>query len=389
MSVTVPFLDLAAMHASLREELDDAWRRIVHGSAFIGGSAVEQFESEWADYCSAKYAIGVANGTDALVLVLRGLGIGVGDEVVLPANTFVATAEAVVLVGAIPRFVDVDPDTLLMTAAHLEEAVTPRTAAVIVVHLYGQMPDMDAIMAVAGRTGIAVIEDAAQAHGATWRNRRAGSFGDAACFSFYPGKNLGAFGDGGAVVTSDPALTDRIRCMADHGRRLGQKYVHDVVGTNSRLDGLQAAVLSVKLRRLGAWNAARRAAVREYGRRLAGSGIDLVQVAEGARSVHHLAVVQVDDRDAVAARLEEFGVSTGVHYPVPCHQQIAFQKWADGPLPVCETSAERILSLPLFPTITKTQIDWVCAALTTPVTLLADGRRFPTLVDLDELGHVG
>jgi dTDP-4-amino-4,6-dideoxygalactose transaminase len=389
MPVPVPFLDLAAMHAELREDLDKAWHHTVHGSGFVGGAAVEQFEGEWAAYCSAKYAIGVANGTDALVLALRGLGIGPGDEVIVPANTFVATAEAVVLVGAVPRFIDVDPDTLLMTAAHMEAAITPRTTAVIVVHLYGQMPNMDAITASARRAGLAIIEDAAQAHGATWHNRRAGSFGDAATFSFYPGKNLGAFGDAGAVVTSDPDLADRIRSTGDHGRRLGHKYVHDISGTNSRLDSLQAAVLSVKLRRLSAWNAARRAAMRQYAGRLAGTDATLVRVADGARSVHHLAVVQVDDRDEVATRMERCGISTGVHYPVPCHEQIAFAEYARERLPVCEESSKRILSLPLFPTISRAQIDWVCAAVTTPLLLMSEGRRTTTLVDLEELGHVG
>jgi dTDP-4-amino-4,6-dideoxygalactose transaminase len=389
MPVAVPFLDLAAMHGELRVDLDAAWHRMVHDSAFVGGAAVETFEREWAAFCGTKHAVGVANGTDAIVLALRGLGVGPGDEVILPANTFVATAEAVVLVGAVPRFVDVDPGTLLMTAAHVEAAVTPRTAAVIVVHLYGQMPDMDAILTTARRAGLAVIEDAAQAHGATWHNRRAGSFGDAATFSFYPGKNLGAFGDAGAVVTSDPDLANRIRSTGDHGRRLGHKYVHDVSGTNSRLDALQAAVLSVKLRRLEGWNSARRAAMRQYASRLTGSDADLVAVADGARSVHHLAVVQVDERDAVAARLEHCGIATGVHYPVPCHQQLAFQEYRREPLPVCDASALRILSLPLFPTISRAQIDWVCTALTTPLRLMSDLRRPDTVIDLQELGHVG
>ena len=389
MPLAVPFLDLAGMHAEVISDLDAAWHRVVRDSAFVGGAAVEAFETAWASYCGAKHSVGVANGTDAIVLALRGLGVGPGDEVIVPANTFVATAEAVVLVGAAPRFVDVDPRTLLMTAAHVEAAVTSRTAAVIVVHLYGQMPDMDAILATARRAGLAVIEDAAQAHGATWRNRRAGSFGDAATFSFYPGKNLGAFGDAGAVVTSDPGLADRIRSTADHGRRLGHKYVHDISGTNSRLDALQAAVLSVKLRRLDTWNAARRAAMRQYASRLAGSGAEVVSLAAGARSAHHLAVVQVDGRDAVAARLEHCGIATGVHYPVPCHLQLAFAEHRREALPVCESSAARILSLPLFPTISRAQIDWVCAALTTPLRLLSDAGRPSAVLDLQELGHAG
>ncbi len=362
-AVKVPFLDLKAMHDEVRSELDDAWADLLATSAFIGGASLEAFEREWARYCGVDRAVGVANGTDALVLVLRALGIGTGDEVVLPANTFVATAEAVVLVGAVPRFVDVDPDTLLMTAAHLEAALTPRTAAVVVVHLYGQTPDMDALLRAAGRAGLAVVEDAAQAHGATWRGRRAGSFGHAACFSFYPGKNLGALGDGGAVVTSDSALADRVRSMADHGRRCGGKYVHDVVGTNSRLDGLQAAALSIKLRRLDAWNEARRVAVAGYRERLADSDVRLVSVAPDAVSVHHLAVVQVPQRDALASALGRRGIATGVHYPIPCHQQVAYAGYATEALPVCEAVAGRLLSLPLFPSITEEQLDLVCRGL--------------------------
>ena len=363
MSLHVPFLDLAAMHAQVRPELDRVWDEVVGASAFIGGAHVERFEREWADYCATTHAVGVANGTDALLLVLRGLGIGEGDEVLVPANTFVATVEAVVLAGATPRFVDVDPDTMLMTAAHVEAALTERTAAVMAVHLYGQMPDMDALLAVTSKAGVALIEDAAQAHGATWRGRPAGSWGAAGCFSFYPGKNLGAFGDGGAVVTNDDALERRLRSLCDHGRRTRSKYVHDVVGVNSRLDGLQAGILSVKLTRLDGWNAARRDAMALYAEELAGSGIQLVKVAEGAVSVHHLAIALVDHREQVQARLQERGIATGVHYPIPCHQQAAYSRWATDSLPVSEQTAPRLLSLPLFPTITVDQVRAVCTAL--------------------------
>ena len=373
LSTPVPFLDLGGLHEDLRTDLDLLWVDVLSGSSFIGGALVERFEQQWATYCGVPYAVGVANGTDALVLALRALGVGAGDEVVLPANTFVATAEAVVLVGAVPRFVDVDPGTLLMTAAHLHAALTPRTAAVIVVHLYGQPPDMDALLEVARRAGLAVVEDAAQANGATWRGRRVGSFGDAACFSFYPGKNLGALGDGGAVVTSDPHLAALMRSMADHGRRAGTKYVHDVVGTNSRLDALQAGVLSVKMVHLDAWNDARRAAVQRYAGRLAGSDVQLLRTAAGARSVHHLAVVQVPRRDEVLADLAALGVSAGIHYPVPCHLQIPYAPFHTESLPVCEAVADRLLSLPLFPTMSDAQIDQVCTALATAGVVAAHG----------------
>ncbi|HVM27388.1 MAG TPA: DegT/DnrJ/EryC1/StrS family aminotransferase [Mycobacteriales bacterium] len=363
MQPVVPFLDLSAMHRQVREELDAAWAGVVDSSGFVGGARVEQFEQEWASYCGADHAIGVANGTDALVVALRALGVGPGDEVVVPANTFVATAEAVVLVGATPRFVDVDPDTLLVTADVVAAALTPRTAAVVAVHLYGQPPDMDALAAVAGRAGVALIEDAAQAHGATWRGRRAGSLATVGCFSFYPGKNLGAFGDGGAVVTGDPELAGRIRCMADHGRRPGSKYDHDLVGQNSRLDALQAAVLSIKLRHLDDWNAGRQAAYARYEAGLRGSAARLVPVAPEATSVHHLAVVEVPGRDELRAALAARGVATGIHYPVPCHQQPAFEQWATGPLPVVEASAGRLLSLPMFPTLSARDVDLVVEAL--------------------------
>lgn len=359
----VPFLDIAGMHAELAAELDAAWRETLVSGSFVGGSALERFEHGWAAYCQVAHAVGVANGTDALVLALRALGVGPGDEVVLPANTFVATAEAVVLAGATPRFIDVDPRTLLVTVKDVEAAIGPRTAAVVAVHLYGQMPDLPALRAATSRAGVALVEDAAQAHGATWSGRRAGSFGDVACFSFYPGKNLGALGDGGAVVTDDAMLAARIRSMADHGRRIGEKYVHDVVGTNSRLDALQARLLSVKLRRLDDWNEARRHVVRRYAARLAGTPAQLVRTATEAESVHHLAVVQVPSRDAVQQRLLERGIATGIHYPVPCHRQLAFERWWREPLPVAEAAAGHLLSLPLSPTMTDAQVERVSDAL--------------------------
>jgi dTDP-4-amino-4,6-dideoxygalactose transaminase len=268
----------------------------------------------------------------------------------------------VVAAGATPRFVDVDPTTLLVTADGIADALGPATAAVIPVHLYGQVADMDGITAVARRAGIAVVEDAAQAHGATWRGARAGSFGEAACFSFYPGKNLGAFGDGGAVVTDDAMLAERIRSLGNHGRSSGSKHVHERVGTNSRLDSLQAAVLLAKLPRLDDWNAARRAAAERYRESLrAVPGLDFVVVAPDAVSVHHLEVIRVADRDAMAERLSQRGIHTGIHYPIPCHRQPAFPN--EPALPVCEAAAAEILSLPMFPHLSSEQVDRVVAAI--------------------------
>ena len=379
MSRPVPFLDLRAMHEQVRGELDAAWAAVLDSSGFVGGPHVRAFEQAFARYCGATDCVGVGNGTDSLVLILRALGVGEGDEVVLPGNTFVATAEAVVLAGATPVFADVDPLTLLLTTSTLEAVLTPRSRAVIPVHLYGQMPDMDSIVASARSHGLFVVEDAAQAHGATWRGRPAGSFGDAASFSFYPGKNLGALGDGGAVVTSDPVLAERVRSAADHGRCSTSKYVHDVIGTNSRLDALQSAALGIKLSRLDSWNEARRAIWDRYCQGLLDSAVAPVEVADGAMSVHHLAVVRCEHRNELMADLAAAGIGTGIHYPVPCHLQKAYAHWARGPLPVVEAAAEQVLSLPMFPTLDLADVDAVCDIVTRlrPVAL---GR--PALPDL-------
>lgn len=358
----VPFLDLAAAHAELEPALEAAWRRVSRTCAFIGGPEVEQFEQAWAGACGTRHAVGVASGTDALHLTLRALGIGPGDEVIVPANTFVATAAAVVLAGATPRFVDVDPDTLLVTPDTVAGALGHRTAAAIAVHLYGQIPDMDGLQAVAENAGIALVEDAAQAHGASWRGRPAGSFGVAGCFSFYPGKNLGAFGDGGAVTTDDPALARRIRMLADHGRG-GSHHDHVTVGTNSRLDALQAALLHAKLERLTDWTAARRARAGRYRKGLAGSSARPVERAPGCDSADHLLVVRVPARDALRDHLAAAGIATGIHYPVPCHRTPAFLRFTPGPLPVAERAAGEILSLPLYPQLELATIDRVCESV--------------------------
>lgn len=360
--MTIPLLDLDAMHAEIATELDEAWRQVSQSAQFIGGAFVERFEAEWARYCHADHCVGVASGTAALELALAGLGIGRGDEVIVPANTFVATATAVVAVGATPVFIDVDPRTLLMTAAGVEAALTPRTAAVIPVHLYGQPVDMDAINRVASAAGIVVIEDAAQAHGATWQGKPVGTLGRIGCFSFYPGKNLGAFGDAGAVVTQDHALAERIRSIGNYGRR-GSRYRHEEVGTNSRLDGLQAAILSVKLTRLDAWTEGRRRAAAAYEVALAGLPVRMVQNAPGAFSTYHLAVIRTAQRDELQRRLASAGISTGIHYPIPCHLQPAFAARDVPSLPVAERAAEQVLSLPMYPHLGDAEIGRVAEAL--------------------------
>ncbi|MDP9328366.1 MAG: DegT/DnrJ/EryC1/StrS family aminotransferase [Actinomycetota bacterium] len=359
----VPFLDLTAMSQEVGEALDLLWLQAKESSSFIGGPLVERFEREWASYCGREHAVGVANGTDAIELTLRAMNIGPGDEVIVPANTFIATAEAVVLAGATPRFADVDPGTLLATPDSLAAALTPRTAAVIIVELFGNVPRMDEIGDFAGVNGLALIEDAAQAHGATWQGTRIGSFGVASCFSFYPSKNLGAFGDGGSVLTDDPLIAARLRSLADHGRAAGSRYVHPWVGRNSRLDALQAAVLSVKLSRLDEWNDRRRAANDVYRRDLAPDLVRTVELEPGTQSAHHLNVVRVPDRDGIREALGHLRIDTGIHYPVPCHLEEGYRQYATEPLPNAERAASEILSLPMFPHLRDEQIRYVCDRL--------------------------
>jgi dTDP-4-amino-4,6-dideoxygalactose transaminase len=379
--IPVPFTDLGAMARDVWPEIEQDYLACLLGGGYIGGPAVKAFEREWAAYCGADHAVGLASGTDALQLSLTALGVGPGDEVVVPANTFIATAAAVVRAGATPRFADVSDDTLLMTADSLAEAITPRTRAVIIVHLYGQMPDMAGLEAIAQQAGIAVIEDAAQAHGAEWGGRRAGSFGAVACFSFYPAKNLGAFGDAGAIVTSRPELADEIRSLANHGRSGGHShYEHDRVGTNSRLDALQAIVLSGKLAHLDEWTERRIALASRYRKLLGeceftGAGLKLTATAPLGRHVYHLFVVRVARRDNLRAELAQRGIQTGVHYPVPCHRQPPLRGFAERPLPVAERTAGEILSLPMFPHMTDRQVDNVCESLAEALRAAAVGSE--------------
>jgi dTDP-4-amino-4,6-dideoxygalactose transaminase len=344
MQMIVPFLDLKAHHEPILDEINRAIREVIDSSAFAGGPFVVDFESEFAAYCDASYAIGVGNGTEALWLSLLARGIGCGDEVITVPNTFMGTAEAITYCGAQPVFVDVDERTYTMDPARLEEAITPKTKAVIPVHLFGQPADMDPIVATARKHGLFVLEDACQAHGAEYKGRKAGTLGDAACFSFYPGKNLGAFGEAGAVVTQDAGLQERIRTLRDHGQV--RKYHHKVVGWNGRMDGIQAAVLRVKLRYLERGNQLRRSHAARYGRALAGieEVIRPIQ-APDVRHVYHIYAIRVPDRDEVMRFLTQKGIGCGVHYPVPVHLQEAYRDlgYAEGAFPVAERCAEKVV----------------------------------------------
>ena len=360
----VPFLDLNAHHAPLRRELDHAIAQVIDRSAFAGGPFVAAFETEFAEYCRARYAVGVGNGTDALWLTLLALGVGPGDEVITSPSTFIATAEAISFCGAQPVFVDIDEVTYTLDANLIEAAITPRTKAIIPVHLFGQCADLDPILELARRRNLPVVEDACQAHGAEYKGRRAGSLGVAGCFSFYPGKNLGALGEAGAVVTNDAALKNKIQVLRDHGQ--ATKYYHSCIGWNARMDGIQAAVLSVKLKHLDAANARRRAHASEYVAFLADcEEIVLPVELDCNHHVYHIFAVRVPDRDRVLQALSELGIACGIHYPVPLHLQEAYRflGHARGAFPVAERCADEFLSLPMYPELTAIQIRAVAAAL--------------------------
>jgi dTDP-4-amino-4,6-dideoxygalactose transaminase len=345
-------------------ELLDAFRQVTESSAFAGGPFVARFETEFAEFCRSRHALGVGSGTDALWLSLLALGVGPGDEVITVPNSFMATAEAISLCGARPVFVDVDEKTYTMDPAQLEGAITLRTQAIVPVHLFGQTAKLDAILAIAQRHGTPVVEDACQAHGAEYKGRKAGSMGAAGCFSFYPGKNLGAFGEAGAVTTDDADLRRRIQSLRDHGQ--AAKYLHSTIGWNARMDGIQAAVLSVKLRRLAAANAARRAHAQRYDELLADEPRVIRPVA-GPDNLHvyHVYAVRVKDRDGVLERMAARGVNCSIHYPVPIHLQKAysFLGFETGSFPVAERCAQEFLSLPMYPELRLEQIEFVVAAL--------------------------
>lgn len=360
----IPLVDLVGQYHRYKDELDAAMRAVVETGAFIGGRVVADFEAAFAEFCGVSHAVGVGNGTDALYLILRALGLGVGDEVIVPVNTFIATAEAVTMTGAKPVFVDVREDTALIDPDLLSAVITDRTKAIMPVHLYGQLVPMDPIVEIAAKHDLFVVEDAAQAHGAVRDGQRAGAFGVAAGFSFYPGKNLGAYGDAGGVVTNDAQLADLVRRTANHGR--SQKYGHEMEGVNSRLDGLQAAVLQVKLRHLDTASEERRAAAERYDALLSSvDGLCTPTVLERSGHVFHLYVVRTDARDELREGLVAANIQCGVHYPIPLHRQPAYAhlELGEGSFPVAERLAQQSLSLPMSPELTEAQQARVAAVV--------------------------
>ncbi len=344
----IPFVDLAAQYATIAAEVSEVTTKVLKNTDFILGQDVQHFEEEFATFCEARHTVAVDSGTSALELALRSFGIGSGDEVITTANTFIASALAISYTGATPVFVDIDPQTYTIDTTLIEAAISPRTKAILPIHLYGQPADMDAIMAIARKHSLVVIEDACQAHGARYKGKRVGSLGHAAAFSFYPAKNLGAYGDGGAVVSNDPQIIDLIQQYRNYGQR--EKYHHLVRGFNRRLDTLQAAVLRVKLRHLDAWNAARQQHAKLYNQLLVHSEISLPFVAAESESVWHLYVIRTAKRDELQKKLTSHSVSTGIHYPIPIHLQPAYHElgYKKGDFPVTEQYAEQILSLPMY-----------------------------------------
>jgi dTDP-4-amino-4,6-dideoxygalactose transaminase len=359
-NMVVPFLDIGLQNEPLRGEIAAAIERVIDTSAFAGGPFVERFESKFAAYCGARHAVGVGNGTDAIWLTLLAMDVGPGDEVITVPSTFMGTVEPITYCGARPVFIDVDERTYCMDPDALKKAITVRTKAIIPVHLFGQTADMDPILEIARQHGLYVLEDAAQAHGAEYKGRKAGSMGDAACFSFYPGKNLGAFGEAGAVVTNNDSLRDKIRMLRDHGQV--RKYHHTMVGWNSRMDGIQAAVLEVKLPHLEAGNRKRRAIAVQYDRQLqAAPGVITPSRAPWNQHVYHIYAIRVPDRDNVIRSLAGKGVGSGIHYPIPVHLQGAYRSlgYGRGAFPIAEQCAEEFISLPMFPELTGDQVDYV------------------------------
>lgn len=360
----VPFFDLTAQNRSMSSALNAAWRSSLKKTDYILGPAVAQFEKNFASYLGCRYAVGVSSGLDALALALRALGVGPGHEVIVPAHTFIATALAVSMVGARPVLVDVDDEALLMDAEKFKKAVTRRTRAVIPVHLYGQPFDVSLIQSFCRRRGIAIVEDAAQAHGARLGRQKCGALADAGCFSFYPSKNLGAFGDGGMVSTSHEELWKKLRLLRNYGSNV--KYLHEIEGGNHRLDTLQAAVLDQKLRRLDDWNRRRRTLAARYDRLLSNiPGLRRLPKRTGTLPVYHLYVIRLAQRDALKSHLDQKGIGTGIHYPIAIHRQKAYAGlgYRAGDFPVAEKAAAEVLSLPMYPEMPLAHVDRVCAAI--------------------------
>jgi dTDP-4-amino-4,6-dideoxygalactose transaminase len=359
----IPYADLQSQYRSIKAEIDAAVLRVLDSAQFILGDEVTAFEREFAEYCGAREAVALNSGTSALHVALLAAGIGSGDEVITVPFTFVATAAAIDYAGARPVFVDIDPVTYCMDPARIEDAITPRTKAIMPVHLYGHPADMDPILEMARRRGLVVIEDAAQAHGARYKGRPCGSMGEVAGFSFYPGKNLGAYGEGGAAVTSDPAMAKTMRLLRSWGEE--RRYEHALKGFNYRMDGIQGAILRVKLRHLEAWTEARRARAADYRRAFAGSEVSTPVEVEGCRHVYHVYAVRLRNRDATRAQLQAKGIQTGVHYPIPVHLQPAYRDlgYEAGAFPVAERIGGEVLSLPMFPEMTMAQVEEVAGAV--------------------------
>jgi dTDP-4-amino-4,6-dideoxygalactose transaminase len=358
--VTVPFLDLKSQYLSIKDEIQTAISNVLESTSFAGGPFVKKFEEEFAAYCQSEYAIGCGSGTDALQLALAAAGIGEGDEVITVPNTFIATAEAICLCGAQPVFIDIDPKTCTMDPELIEGAITDKTKALIPVHLYGQTADMDPILAIAAKHKLIVIEDACQAHGAEYKGKKAGSMGDMGCFSFYPGKNLGAYGEAGAVITNNQALSQMIQMYRDHGQN--RKYYHEYMGWNGRMDGIQGAILSVKLRHLDSWTESRIAHAQLYNQSLKAYPEVLTPYRESFnRHIYHIYAIRINNRDQVLEKLKEAGISTGIHYPVPIHLQNAFNRYKKetNSFPNSEKCSLEELSLPMYAELTGAQIEYV------------------------------
>ena len=360
---TIPHYDLKAEYAELRDKILEALDRVGRSTAFALGPEVEEFEKEFAAFCGAKYCVAVNSGTSALHLALLALGVQAGDEVITSPNTFIATAEPISYLGAKPVFVDIDPATANIDARRIERAITSRTRAIIPVHLYGRPADMDAVLEVARRHKLAVVEDACQAHGARYRGRTVGSIGDAAAFSFYPSKNLGAYGEGGALVTNSDRIAEFARAARVHGQR--QRYLNDFIGFNYRMDGFQGAVLRVKLRHLPKWDARRREIAHSYREMLTGTRLEVPVDDPRDECAYHLFVVYADQRDCVRTQMEAVGIETAIHYPYPLHLQPAYASlgYPAGTFPHAERACARVMSLPLFPTLTDEQVERTANAL--------------------------